>query len=108
MKKGRFITPVTLLSFAILCIFFACAGYGHSAFEFYYYWYPARRFPGDEDLGVFDAAMTAVMATLFAVVALLLLWWRRRIQRRLHGDRALGFPITINSTPPNPGPEKSD
>jgi len=103
MKKGRFITPVTLLSFAILCIFFACAGFANSALDLYTHY----REPGMADPGLFEPTMTSLIATFFTVVALLLLSWRRRIQKRLRGDRALGFPIAIDSTPPNTDSENS-
>ena len=84
---GKIFTLVTLFLLCITCGFFALAGYSSSASEIYSYWHPASRIPGNRP-DLFNAGMTAVMATLFAGVSVLLLWWRKRIQGRLRGNVA--------------------
>src|SRR5690242_19682603 len=92
---GRLVTPVTLLATAILAGFFAFGGYSNSALQFYALRHPGKNIMPAADL--FDAIMTAVMATLFAVASFLLLRYRKIIRRRRRGEcGSCGYSLTGN------------
>ena len=95
---SRFFTPITTLALSMLAMFFAFSGFGASALEFceYYEWGIKRH--SDPEPTRFDAGMTALMATLFLVAAILLLRYRKRIRRRLHGA-CLSCGYDLRATP---------
>jgi divalent metal cation (Fe/Co/Zn/Cd) transporter len=92
-----FLTPVTIMAFAVFAVFFAILGFLASIFELCRYWGLVPRYPGDSQVKPFDAVMVALIATLSALVAILLFRFRRRLQRRLRGECVVcGYSMTGN------------
>jgi hypothetical protein len=94
MRGMKFITPLTLLWLAILCIVMAIGAFTGAAFEYCDYrgWLPKNPVTGPTHPSPYDAVMMALMGSLFTTAAVFLLRYRSRLKRRLRP--ATGFPVS--------------